>query len=307
MSKEQVVKEIHKAARKSFPRRRFIQKGMDDTWQIDLIEMIPYSSLNSAHKYILICIDTFSKFAWAVAMKNKTGCETVRAMSSIFRLAYPRRPKNIQSDDGKEFFNNDFKCLMKKYDINHYSTYSVMKASIVERLIRTLKNWIWQMFSLNGSYRWIQSLSKILEKYNNKIHRTINIAPAEVDKKNEQHLLHTVYDRLKIKAKSRFKAGDYVRISKHKTIFEKSSRANWTCEIFKIAKVQNTFPVTYLLQDSHAHPIKGGFYQEELQRVKNPDVYLVEKILKRSGNKAFVKWLGFPSTENSWIDKKNLL
>lgn len=68
-----------------------------------------------------------------------------------------------------------------------------------------------------------------------------------------------------------------------------------------------TNPVTYLLEDYQGHSIQGGFYELELIKAKNKDVYLVEKILKTKENKVFVKWLGFPSSHNSWINKTNLL
>ncbi|CAH1385036.1 unnamed protein product, partial [Tenebrio molitor] len=68
-----------------------------------------------------------------------------------------------------------------------------------------------------------------------------------------------------------------------------------------------TNPNTYLLQDYLKQDIKGCFYQQQLQKVKYPDVYLVEKILRRKNNKVFVKWLGFDSTHNSWIDKKKIV
>jgi hypothetical protein len=56
----------------------------------------------------------------------------------------------------------------------------------------------------------------------------------------------------------------------------------------------------------HTSKQGGCCYQQQLQikRVKHPDVYLIEKILRRKNNKVFVKWLGFDLTHNSWIDKK---
>jgi len=67
--------------------------------------------------------------------------------------------------------------------------------------------------------------------------------------------------------------------------------------------VKPTKPITYRLKDYQGNPIQGGFYQEELTSVKYPDVYLIEKVLKRRGNRLFVKWLGFDSSHNSWIEK----
>ena len=69
-------------------------------------------------------------------------------------------------------------------------------------------------------------------------------------------------------------------------------KSNWSTEIFTIKQIQYTNPTTYLLQDESKQDIRGGFYEQQLQVVKSPDVYLVEKVLKRKKDKDFVKWLG---------------
>ena len=68
-----------------------------------------------------------------------------------------------------------------------------------------------------------------------------------------------------------------------------------------------TNPTTYILEDQQKNEIEGGFYQEELQKVKHPDVYLVEKVLRRKGNKVYVKWVGMDNSHNSWILKNYIL
>jgi hypothetical protein len=304
MSKADVVLEIYKYARKKFPRRRFIQRGMDDTWQIDLIDMQKYSRDNAGHKYIFTCIDTFSKYLWLQPIKSKNKSDTTAAMSRILQHSQ-RCPKNVQSDDGKEFFNGEFQELMKKWNINHYSTFSILKASIVERVIRTVKHWLWQTFALNGSYNWTRQIQALAKRYNSKVHSTISMAPEKVNNNNSKRLLNEVYSHRKVKPNAKYKVGDHVRISKYKTIFTKGYTGNWSAEIFKIAKVKITQPVTYLLQDEKNEPTAGCFYEQELQKVKNPDIYLVEKVLKKKGNKVYVKWLGLD--EKSWIDKSKFL
>lgn len=138
MSKRNVVQELHKPARRHFIRRRVVIKGLDDLWQADLVEMIPYNRENNKHNYLLTVIDTFSKYAWAVPLKNKSASSATAAMKSISDSSH-RMPENLQTDDGKEFFNKIFQDLMRTHNINHYSTYSTLKASIVERFNRTLK------------------------------------------------------------------------------------------------------------------------------------------------------------------------
>ena len=302
IERRRVVAELHAPARKNFPRRRVIVRGYDDLWQADVVEMRPYARFNRGYNYILTVIDVLSKFAWAVPLKTKTGNEVARALAKIVRDG-ARSPKNLQTDHGKEFYNADMTRLTLKHGINHYSTYSVMKASVVERFNRTLKNAMWKMFTLNGNHKWIDALSRLLDEYNARKHRTIDMRPIDVTPAKARKLLATVYSNIKIAAPARFRANDSVRISKFKTIFEKGYTPNWTTEVFRIDKVQRTNPVTYLLKDSRGESIAGGFYDHELQRVADADVYLIEKVLRTKGNKIFVKWLGMDKSHNSWIDK----
>lgn len=146
MSTYQVFKELHSPARKNFKRRTSVMKGINDTFQADLVEMIPYARVNQNNKYILTVIDTFSKYAWAIPVKTKTGKDVTEAMKSVLDVG--KIPKNVQTDFGKEFYNTHFAKLMNDYKINHYSTYSTKKAAIVERFNRTLKGKMWFHFSL---------------------------------------------------------------------------------------------------------------------------------------------------------------
>lgn len=305
MSRRQVINELHKPARRNFRRRGVVIKGIDDLWQADLVDMSAFLSDNQGFKFLLTVIDTFSKFAWAAPIKNKSGGEVARAMETI--LNQKRVPRNLQTDDGKEFFNKTFKQLMKKFEINHYSTYSSLKASIVERFNRTLKHFMWKEFSMNGNYHWINLLGRLIKKYNMTKHRTIKMKPVDVGPSNEIKLLSTVYRKVNVTSKPKLKKGDYVRISKHKHVFEKGYTPNWSTEIFRVDQIKNTEPRTYTLKDYQGNLIKGGFYELELLQTKQPDVYLVEKILKRRGDRVLVKWLGFTSDHNSWINIKDVI
>jgi len=69
-------------------------------------------------------------------------------MKIIFKSGHGT-PKNLQTDDGTKFFSSKFKVFMKSFTINHYSTFSTLKASIVERFNRTLKGLMWGEFSFN--------------------------------------------------------------------------------------------------------------------------------------------------------------
>lgn len=305
MSKIQIVNELHRPARRNYPRRRVITKGIDDLWQCDLVEMIPYARENRGYKYLLTIIDVFSKFVFAEPIKSKTGENVTSALAKVFKQS-GRAPKNLQTDNGKEFYNSKFKALMKKHNVNHYSTFSNMKASVCERFNRTLKTIMWKEFNYQGSHKWLGTLAGLLDRYNNRRHRTLGIKPVEVTRKNEKYLLNTVYSNIKITGRAKLKVGEYVRISKFKNIFDKGYEPNWSTEVFVVDKIRYSNPVTYLLKDMQGAPIKGGFYEHELQPTKFHNVYLIEKTLRMKGSKAYVKWLGFDKSHNSWVNKSDI-
>lgn len=299
--------ELHKPARVHYQRRKFIMKGIDDTWQIDLVEMHKFARDNKGFNYILTGLDVFSKFAFAIPVKNKRGKDVSDAFQKVLS-DMKRKPKNIHSDLGKEFYNSNFQDLMKKYSINLYSTFSNQKSFFCERLNRTLKEIMYREFTVQGNYKWLNLLPNIVNLYNNRVHRTIGMKPADVRKKDEKYLLDNIYKiEPRKKVVPKYKVGDNVRVSKQKTVFTKGYTQSWSNEIFTIRKVQNTIPATYLLNDYEGNPILGGFYEQELQKSALKDVYYVEKIVKRSGNKIFVKWLGFDNTHNSWINDTALI
>lgn len=298
-----LVNELHKPARKNFPRRRTVVKGLDDLWQSDLGILDQYAKYNKGHKYILVVIDCFSKYLWIEPLKTKTGSEVTKAFEKILKI---RRPKHLQTDQGTEFFNSSFNRLMKQHGINHYNTFSWTKASMAERVIRTIKEKLFKYFSLNGSYKWLDALPKLVFEYNNTIHRTIKMKPTEVNIQNEKRLFRDVYEKTKIrKGSGNFSVGDLVRISKAKHIFEKGYTPNWTTEIFTVFKVVHSNPKTYILKDSEDTLINGGFYGYELQKTKYPDLFLIEKVIRRRGNQLLVKWLGYKKEE--WINREDVV
>lgn len=95
--KQIVVNELHKSARRNFPRRKVRILGLNDLNQIDLISLIPYAKFNRGHKYILVSIDTFSKYVWAKPLKQKNGKEVADAMKKILNDERAIS-KNLQSD-----------------------------------------------------------------------------------------------------------------------------------------------------------------------------------------------------------------
>jgi hypothetical protein len=298
---------MHKRVVKQFQRQKTLVSGIDDQWQIDLTVLPNLSKYNDNFKYLLCCIDVFSKFAWVVPLKTKLNSEIVTAFEKIF-LQTDRRPNKICSDAGGEFLGSHFQGFLKDNNIGFFTTFSEKKASICERFQRTLKQRLWRYFRYSNTYRYLDILSKVVSAYNNSKHRTIGMAPIQVNEKNSSFVYKRLYGTIKLrKRKPRYFVNQPVRINSLKNVFAKGYEGGWTEEIFKVDKIYSTFsPIMYRVRDHKNEVIKGRFYEQELQAVneKADKLYKIEKILDyktvRGKKFALVKWLGYHSSSNSW-------
>ena len=182
-----------------------------------------------------------------------------------------------------------------------YSTHNEGKSVVAERFIRTLKSKIYKYMTSISKSGYINKLDDIVNEYNNTYHTTVKMKPTDV--KNNTY----INTSKKINYKDpKFKVGDCVRISKYKHIFAKGYMPNWSEEVFVIKKVQNTVRWTYVIDDLNGEEIIGTFYEKELQKT-NQGEFRIEKVIKRKGNKIYVKWKGYNNSFNSWIDKASLV
>jgi len=101
-----------------------------------------------------------------------------------------------------------------------YSTYLVLKASVIKRFNCTLKNNMWNMFTLNGNGSNCYHVSN----YNTHKHRTINMRSVDITPVIAKRFLATVYNHVKVAGLAKFKVGDPVCMNKYKTVFEKITR-----------------------------------------------------------------------------------
>jgi hypothetical protein len=303
-----LANELHRPIKRKFPKRRVIVNDVDDTWSADLVDMQAFSKDNKGIKYLLTVIDVFSKYAWAVPIKNKTGDSVTEAFNEI--VSGGRKPENLWVDEGKEFYNKTFQSFLDKNTINMYHTFNEGKAVVIERFNRSLKRIMWKYFTSNNTYTYLNDLPKMLEKYNNTRHSSIKMSPKQASKQlNKGNVYFNLYGDLKVsKSKAKFKIGDRVRLSKIKRHFEKGYTPNWTEEIFTIDGIQNTNPRTYTIRDLNNELVQGSFYEQELMPTKQ-EVFRIEKVIKRDYKKkqALVKWKGYSDKFNSWIKMPKII
>ena len=293
--------ELHKPKRKNYPRRRIIVNHIDEIFAADLVEMQKFAKLNKGYRYLLTCIDIFSKYSWVIPLKDKRGITIKNALQKIFN---ERKPNFLWVDNGKEFYNKQVKDLLNENNIKLYSTNnSEIKSAVIERFNRTFKNMMYKKFTENNNTIFYNILDELVNNYNNKYHSTIRMTPIEGSKKINEKKIKNIYNFEKTKKPGKFKIGDRVRISLEKNIFEKSYETNWTQEIFTIYDIKYSNVPYYYLKDLNNEKLQGTFYEQELQKTKQDDLYTIEKILKTDKNKIYVKWRGYDNSFNSWINK----
>ena len=134
---------------------------------------------------------------------------------------------------------------------------------------------------------YIDKLDDIVKEYNNIYHKTIKMKPIIIKDNTHINLEKEVNNK-----DPKFKVDDYVRISKYKNIFAKGYMPNWSEEVFISSKIKNTVPWTYVINDINDEEITGTFYEKELQKT-NQQEFRIEKIIKRKGDKFYVKWKGY--------------
>ena len=300
---------LHKTPRKRFERRRTIVAGMNEQWQADLIDVSSLKRCNKGMTYVLTIIDVFSKMAWARPLKNKSSAQVLAALTGIFKETRP--PRVIQTDKGKEFTNKRVQAYLKKKGVGFFTTENDdIKAAVVERFNRTLKEKLWRYFTAYGTYTYLDVLPKILKAYNTSYHRSIGTSPDKVSPENQETVWQRLYGGVNNKNNHReIPLGATVRISKTRTPFKKGYLPSWTTETFTVAERLSTTPRTYRIQDEAGELLRGSFYTQELQVVTPPSpdkLYRIEKIIKRSGKRTLVKWEGYPKSFNSWIEHKDI-
>ena len=257
-------------------------------------------------------------------LKHKNGQEVAEALQDIFTESQ-RHPKfYLQTDEGKEFFNKHVKELASKYGFSQFHTYDRdIKAAIVERFNRTLKEMIWRYFTWTNTRKWVTNsqgedmLAKFVNAYNHRQHTTLGMSPLQA-MEHDQNELHdsTIGMHLKRKQRNRLerdysniKVGDFVLVNTAKKMFEKGVAPKWTREVFKVIDVDMSSPrISYKLEDMEGEEVQGMFVSDQLQKVTDPtnQPLLIEKIVKRKGNQVLVKYLGYGDKFNTWVHKSQV-
>ena len=314
---------LHAPVRRKFRRNRIVVHSINEQFQADLADMTTWAKKNDGYKYLLTCIDVFSKYAWVVPLKVKTGTAVKQAFEE--HIFSERKPEKLQTDQGKEFVNSTFREYLKEQGVEHFFSLSAgeVKCAVVERFNRTLKSKMWKYFTYkNDTRRYIDVLPDLVHSYNHTYHSVIKMAPASVTDANVKQVWQNMYgkyfetsvmDEQKRRQRRRYKfsVGDHVRLSGERIVFRKGYEQGWTEEIYTVCRRMLRDPPVYVVKDEQDEELQGVFYDNELQRVVKPDVYIIEQVLKTRGvgnqREYFVKWQGYPKKFNQWVKHRDVV
>ena len=169
---EQLAEELHKPIIRNFKTRKVYSAFKDDIWGADLADMQLISKSNKGFRFLLCVIDTFSKYAWVVALKDKKGVSIANAFQSILKKSN-RKPNKIWVEKGSKFYNKSVKLWLEKNNIEMYSTHNEGKSVVDERFIRTIKNKIYKYMTSISKYVYMDKLDDIVNEYNNTKHKQL--------------------------------------------------------------------------------------------------------------------------------------
>ena len=216
---------------------------IDDIWSLDILDLKDYGPENNRnHRYVLVIIDNFSKFGWTVPLKNKN-TQTIKDSFENIIISSKRKPKLIESDRGKEFYNNIFQDFLNENSIKLYSRNSSVGAVFAERFNRTIRDLLKKTVFEQGDAKWIDVLPTITKQYNNRTHSSTKLTPIQASlKKNEGYVYKNLLDKRK-KLKPKNEIGNLVRTADLKKMFSKSDTTNWSYKLYKITKfINDTIP-----------------------------------------------------------------
>lgn len=304
-----------------------------EIFDADLMDMRADAKVNDMRSYILVVIDIFSRFLWMRALKTKTMSEVKQAFESILEEA-GKAPTRLRTDGGHEFTGGLMKEFYKSKNIFHYVAHNESKAVYAERVIQTIKRMLFRYMIHKNELRWVDVLPQIAQNYNATYHSVILMSPDQVNSSNvdqvwaNQALLPVLKqqqkqklnnnkikaeikkEKPKLKKKKSFKVniGDHVRISYKRQAFERVYDQKFSGEVFTVAKrYRRQGTPVYRIKDLAGEMLKGGFYENEIQKVTVPldKQYKIEKIVKYKGKgkqkQGLVRWLYWPSKFDTWV------
>ena len=293
---------------------------------IDLVDM-SLRAYNGFH-WILTAVDLFSKFAYAVPMKNKEDSTVATAMKYLLKNEI-HHVDSIRSDNGSEFISKKFQDLLEDYGVTQVLSKPGKPQSNggIERFNKTLKRYLLMTLTVKNSYDWVSAVSDMVSLYNETVNDVTKKTPDDLNEEVEKSELSQVRDNIKKsvesgndKAGQLFEVGDKVR--RKLAPDERTNSQNWSTDLFEVYKIEKPKKLSlssfaYYIKDSRGkYTVK--FYNNDLLKIPDiqnvidkPVKQIVSKLIKpviRNGEPSYqVRWKYLKPKDDTIEPRKNLI
>jgi hypothetical protein len=232
-------------------------------YAVDIADFQKIADEKDNYKYLLLCIDTFTKYGYGVPMRSKDANEVTLAMKEIFKKMGVCKP--IFSDDEGAMSSRQFKQLLTENNVKHLVTLS--HASHAEKLVQRIKNMLMiRIQGMNQSVSWVRLLSFVFDKYNDTKHETIGMTPKQATmKKNEIEVLFNIATKAKYaKQYPPLKIGSLVRKHQKADKYGKNKGwvPKWSTRVYEVERIENSM---YYLKNNY---VSHGILRHDLLRVE---------------------------------------
>lgn len=209
----------------------------NENWQMDIFDLSRYMYTNQYYRYILCCVDVFTRKAFAEPLKTKDSESCAVAFQKMIDKAGVK-PRSILSDQDAAFFNEPFQKIMNKHNIalNMNTLHDHHALGIIDNFAKRLKLILTTLFLKNKTTKWTDRLPEIIRVYNNSEHSSINnLKPNEVDKHKDEILQANLDKNIHNKLVSDLHVGDKVRKSVLSNAkIEKGTDPRYTDAVFTV-------------------------------------------------------------------------
>lgn len=246
----------------------YLSKYPNQIWSVDLVDLNRYKGHNRQRRYIMTCIDHFSKHAWAEPIINKAAEDVTDAFQKIIASADGTMPTTCISDNGGEF-QSTFDEWLTDNGIRHIKTtsYSPQSNGVVERFNKEIRKYIREGFVRHNNLNYVDHLQDYLDAYNSTKHSTTGYDPStlwtgakqdEDDEDTGADIRHEVAGKIREKARRmvaknkarELKPGDHVRVdlTTHYSVLrrmvkegdKKNIVVKWSPEVYVVDKIIKT-------------------------------------------------------------------
>jgi transposase InsO family protein len=260
--------------------KKMITKDINKIWSIDLIDMNPFIKKNKGYKYILTCVDNFSRYVMLERLKNKNSKDVAKAIKDIITKV-GNKPRAILSDNGNEFNNEILNKYCEDNEIKQIYglTYNPRSNALAEATNKIVRDTLQRIFVINGNFNWCDYLDEVMKSINDTQLYPTKTTRNEVylDNKNKGKIRETMTQKQKQNIET-LNVGDMVRVStsslhsdlrkREKQGEQKNTIVKFSLEpytIIKIFKSKNKLlKNTYEVEDEDGEKLPRRFFENEL-------------------------------------------